>query len=76
MKSWKTTTAGACTIIGAIAGAIAMLVDGDPKTNPQWELVAAAIATGFGLLFARDNNVTSSDLGLTKKENDETTQKS
>ncbi|CAK0780994.1 conserved hypothetical protein [Gammaproteobacteria bacterium] len=58
MRNWKTTTAGISTIIAALAGAIALVVDGDPKTNPQWELVVGAVITGLGLVLAKDFNVT------------------
>lgn len=63
MKSWKTTTAGICTIVSVVAGIIKAIVDGDPTTNPDWGVAIAAVTTAFGLIFARDNNVTSETAG-------------
>ena len=63
MKSWKTTVMGVCAILVAVAGAVKMLVDNDPSTNPDWTAVCAAVAAGVGLIAARDNKVTSEDAG-------------
>ena len=61
--SWKTTVMGICTVLGAIAAAAKAILDSDPATNPDWPLVIGAITTGLGLIFARDNNKTSADVG-------------
>ncbi len=63
MKSWKTTVMGICAILTAVAGAIKLLVDGDPATNPDWTAVCAAVAAGIGLIAARDNSKTSESVG-------------
>ena len=63
MKSWKTTTAGICAIVAAIATAVGALFDADPTTLPDWGAVAAAILAGIGLIAARDNDVTSEKAG-------------
>lgn len=63
MKSWKTTVAGICTILATVATLVKAIVDGDPTTNPDWGVAIAAITTAFGLIFARDNNVTSETAG-------------
>ncbi len=63
MKSWKTTLAGVAAIIAAIALAIAHQFDADPTTVADWGAVAAAAAAGVGLLFARDNDKRSEDVG-------------
>ena len=39
--------------------AINALADGNPATNPDWTSVIASISACVGLLFARDNKVTS-----------------
>jgi hypothetical protein len=63
MKSWKTTTAGVLAIIAAIATALSASFDSDPLTVPNWEIVIAATLAGIGLIFARDNTVTSETAG-------------
>lgn len=63
MKSWKTTVAGLGTILAAVGGALTLFFDGKPETNPDWTIVIAAVITGLGLIFARDNNDTSKNAG-------------
>jgi len=64
MKSWKTT---ACGILAAIAAGITLvaipLLDNDPATAANWGAFGASLAAAVGLLFARDNNKTSEDVG-------------
>jgi hypothetical protein len=64
VKSWKTTVFGICSILVALGGAVKLLVDGDPATNPDWTAVLAAVAAGIGLIAARDNKVSSEDAGI------------
>lgn len=52
MKSWKTTLGGALVMLGAAIGQIY------PEHAREGALLAA-LGTAFGLVFARDNNVTS-----------------
>lgn len=63
MSSWKTTVAGILTMLVPVFNAVSALLDNDPATVPDWGLAIAAITAGIGLLFARDNNVTSEDVG-------------
>jgi hypothetical protein len=42
------------------------MLDSDPATNPDWSVVIATVTAGFGLLFARDNNVSSEEAGAKK----------
>lgn len=63
MKSWRTTVGGIGTILVAIGSALQALFDGNPNTNPDWTVTIAAITTGFGLIFARDNKVSSEAVG-------------
>ena len=63
MVSWKTTVMGVCAILTAVVGAVKLLVDGDPATNPDWTAVIAAVAAGIGLIAARDNDKTSESVG-------------
>ncbi len=66
MKSWKTTTAAVCGIIGMLAPAISAALDGNPATDPQWSIVVPACIGMLTGLFARDNNVTSEQAGAGK----------
>lgn len=61
--SWRTTAAGIVAILVAVLGAAQTLLDNDPKTNPDWISVGAAMTAGVGLLNARDNKVTSEEAG-------------
>lgn len=63
MKSWKTTVAGIAAALAAVASAAQLYFDGDPLTNPDYTAVLAACAAGIGLIFARDNGVTSEQTG-------------
>lgn len=63
MKSWKTTAAGIAAIVAAVATAIVAEFDGNPATTAEWGVVITAVVTGIGLLFARDNKVTSEEAG-------------
>lgn len=62
MKSWKTSFGAIVLLLAVIFGQIGLVWDGDPLTNPDWNLVIAEIGAAFGLWFARDNNVTSEDV--------------
>ena len=62
-KSWKTTAAGVAGIIIAIASCAQAALDGDPATVPNYEVALAAVITGLGLIFARDNGVSSEQAG-------------
>lgn len=63
MKSWKTTAAGVLSLVALICSAVSALLDSDPETNPDWNSVATA-AVAVGVMVARDNNVSSKELGL------------
>lgn len=61
--SWKTTALGISTILAAVTAIVQALLDADPATNPDFTVAIAAITSGIGLIFARDNNVTSEKAG-------------
>jgi hypothetical protein len=63
MKSWKTTVAGIAAILTAGGAALTAISDGNPATEPDYAALIAACIAGLGLLFARDNGVTSEDAG-------------
>jgi hypothetical protein len=62
--SWKTTT---CGILGLVSAAITMvaipILDADPATLPAWGTFGAMLAASVGLLFSRDNDKSSEDVG-------------
>ena len=60
MKSWKTTVTGILTIVIAAGTAAKLLLSG---SQPDWPATIAAVMAGFGLIAARDNNVTSEQAG-------------
>jgi hypothetical protein len=63
-KSWKTTLCGILTIAASGITLVAIpLLDADPLTIPNWTAFIAALTAGIGLLFARDNGVTSEAAG-------------
>lgn len=64
MASWKTTVCGILSIVAAGATLVAIpLLDSDPLTVPNWTAFVAAVTAGIGLIFARDNGVTSEQAG-------------
>ena len=62
-KSWKTTVAGIFTFLAVLAPSVTALLDGVESTVPDWGLVVAAAIAMFGLVSARDNNVSSEEAG-------------
>jgi hypothetical protein len=63
IPSWRTTVAGIGAILVAIGGALSATFDNDPATVADWTAVVAACIAGFGLIFARDNKVSSEQAG-------------
>lgn len=60
MKSWKTTLCGAIALIGSSFA----------QFYPEYErhgLFLAQIGGALGLMFARDNNVSSEEVGISSK---------
>lgn len=52
LTNWKTTAAGVLMILTGIAGLLGIKGGADPVT--AWGMITA----GFGLIFAKDGNVT------------------
>lgn len=63
MKSWKTTVTGIAAILTAVGAALTALFDNDPATTLDVAVTASAIMAGIGLIFARDNGVSSEEAG-------------
>ena len=62
MSSWKTTLSGVLTIFAA---AIAFLILPALHDQPMnWTAFLAAATPGIGLLFSRDNDKSSEDVGI------------
>lgn len=61
--SWRTTLFGTGGLVAVLAATASALLDGNPATNPDWTLVVAAASTAIGLLFARDDKVSSEQAG-------------
>lgn len=64
--NWKTTTVACLAALTAISTAVSHMLDADPGTNPDWNLVLASVLTAVGLLFAKDSDKTSEELDLYK----------
>lgn len=63
LTNWKTTVAGLIALIATAGPQIATLLDTDDLTNPDWQIVAAAVGVFLGLLTARDADKTSERSG-------------
>lgn len=61
--SWKTTLAGVGAVLSVIVHVINCLTAGTPI---DFTVVITGITTGIGLIFARDNNKTSEQVGAAK----------
>lgn len=64
--NWKTTTVAVLAAVTALSNAVSHMLDSDPMTNPDWNLVLATVIAASGLLFAKDSDKTSEDLDLYK----------
>lgn len=61
-RSWKTSTGAAIALAVLLLNAAASLLDDNPQTNPDFDAIGIA-ALAVGTMFARDNDVTSQDVG-------------
>ena len=62
--NWKTTLAAFLAAVVAIAKAVMAMIDADPLTQPDWTLVVTLLIAAVGLFFARDADLTSTQLKL------------
>ena len=62
-RNWKTTAAGAITILSAIPAVgpyiplVNTVIESNPQTKTDWLNVGLKIVIGTGLLAAKDGNV-------------------
>lgn len=49
MKNWKTTTAAVLAALGAVAVAVAAVLDNDPTTTADWASVVQAIGAAMAV---------------------------
>ena len=63
-NSWKTTTVAVLLAIDSVIHAGMNLLDSDPATNPDWNVVIALWIAAFGMLFSRDADKSSQDAGV------------
>ena len=64
MSSWKTTVCGlSAVVVAALTFLVIPATDSNPATAMNWAGFGTAAATGIGLLFARDNKVSSEKAG-------------
>lgn len=56
--NWRTTLGGVVAFVYALSAAGKALLDSDPGTRPDWNLVLVAAGALIGLLHAKDRNVT------------------
>ena len=62
--SWKTTIAG---MIGAVSLALPQvqaLLDSDPATVCDWNIIVGAVTVLIGFIAARDGDKSSEDVGV------------
>lgn len=62
----KLKALGLASLLATLATAAKLLLDGDAATNPDWTLVIAQVTAAWGLLVARQSNVTSEEAGAGK----------
>ena len=67
-KNTVTTILGSGLALTALITALVAWTDGDPTTNPNWQLVIVEILGALGLIASRDANKTSEQSGAIKCE--------
>ena len=61
--SWKTTMSGIVAILASLTHIADALMTGKPI---DWTVALAGLTSGIGLIFARDNKVSSEAVGAVK----------
>tara|TARA_R100000234_G_scaffold103771_1_gene73347 strand:- start:1190 stop:1414 length:225 start_codon:yes stop_codon:yes gene_type:complete len=64
LKNWKTTSAAIGMLLVALGPAVQALIDGDPSTSPNYNIVIPEVLAAIALLMARDADKSSQDSGV------------
>jgi hypothetical protein len=56
--SWKTTAFGTSGLLVVIGNVMNMLLDDDPKTNPDWSVYLPLIISLIANMISKDTNIT------------------
>ena len=69
MKSWRTGLAGIGAALASVAGILTLLGNSDGQIDwnamaPLIAALAASVSNAIGLFVARDNKVSSQDVGI------------
>ncbi len=64
VRSWVTTLLGFLTMIAIAWPQVQFMLDNDPATEPEWNIVMAAVLTFLGFSQVRDNRLTSKQAGV------------
>ena len=62
-KQLPVTSMGWGAIISMVALAVQQLTDGDPSTQPDWNLIIPNLFLAAGVIFSRAKKATSEDVG-------------
>ena len=65
--SWRTTLGGVGVLLATVATALTALTDNNPETNVNWEILVAGVSAAFAMIAARDNKVSSEEVGANKE---------
>lgn len=67
-SSPRTTWAAIIGLVTLVSVNLNYVFDGDPLTNVNWETFFPELLALVGVIFARDNNKSSEDVGLKSAE--------
>jgi len=56
LANWKTSVGALGLIIVALGQALPLLFDGNPNTNPDWNILIPELMAAVALLFAADGD--------------------
>jgi hypothetical protein len=65
LKNWQTSGAGIGTLLAAVASIVSSVSQGHVPDGAQVSILMMGIATGIGLLRAKDQNVTGGSVAQT-----------
>ncbi len=63
LRSWITTLSGIVTMLALLLPEIQSILDDDPTTNPNMQMIMAAFGVGGLGVAARDGNKSSKSVG-------------